>query len=62
VEAKEEEVKEQKNQGGPQPNEQRQQKPNQKPGDAGRKQAEHDKEWREMAEPGQEPGTGQPAS
>jgi len=67
-------VNEQKNQGGQQrgqggqqgggerPGQQQQQQPNEKPGGAGRKQAELDKKWREVAESGQEPGTGQPGT
>ena len=48
--------------GGQKPGQQQQQQPNQKPGQAGKKQAELDKKWREVAEPGQEPGTGQPGT
>ncbi len=39
-----------------------QQQPNQKPGQAGRKQEKVDEKWREVAEPGQEPGTGEPGT
>lgn len=48
--------------GGQKPGQQQQQQPNQKPGQAGKKQAELDKKWRDVAEPGQEPGTGQPGT
>ena len=49
--------------GGQKPGQQQQQQqPNRKPGQAGKKQAELDKKWREVAEPGQEPGTGQPGT
>jgi hypothetical protein len=46
--------------GGQRPGQQQQQRQNQKSGDAGRQQAELDKKWREVAEPGQTPGTGEP--
>jgi hypothetical protein len=51
-------------QGGGQrkPDQQQQQQPKQKFGDAGKKQEEVDKKWRDMAEPGQEPGTGEPGT
>ncbi len=44
------------------PDQQQQQRPKQKFGDAGKKQEEVDKKWRDMAEPGQEPGTGEPGT
>jgi hypothetical protein len=44
--------------GGHKPGQQQQQQPNQKPGKAGKQQEKVDKEWRKMAEPGQEPGDG----
>jgi hypothetical protein len=40
--------------GGQKPGQQQQQQPNQKP--------RLDKKWREVAEPGQEPGTGEPGT
>jgi len=43
--------------GGQKPGQQQQ--PNKKPDQAGKKQAELDKNWREVSDPGQEPGTGQ---
>ena len=48
--------------GGQKPGQQQQQQPNQKPGQAGRQQEELDKKWRDVAEPGQEPGTGEPGT
>ena len=48
--------------GGQKPGQQQQQHPNRKPGQAGRQQEELDKKWREVAEPGQEPGTGEPGT
>jgi hypothetical protein len=50
--------------GGQKPGQQQQQQPNQKqkPGQAGRKQEELDKKWRDVADPGQEPGTGDPGT
>lgn len=48
--------------GGQQKPGQQQQRPKQKPGQAGRQQDELNKKWREVAEPGQEPGTGEPGT
>jgi hypothetical protein len=48
--------------GGRQKPGQQQQQPNQKPGQAGQQQAELDKKWREVAEQGQTPGTGEPGT
>jgi len=47
---------------GHKPGQQDQQQTNYKPGQAGEKQEELNKKWREIAEPGQEPGTGEPGT